>query len=88
MPLFVKIEKGIVEKPVFDQYVSPHVDYVKKLIAQGYKARSGYWGDLGGGMLLFEADSLEEAQKIIDNDPLVKNGCVTYELHEWCLVAE
>jgi len=39
-------------------------------------------------MLLFEADSLEEAQRIVDNDPLVKNGCVTYELHEWCLVVE
>jgi uncharacterized protein YciI len=88
MPLFVKIEKGIVEKPVFDQYVPAHVDYVKKLIAQGHKARTGYWGDLGGGMLLFEADSLEEAQLIVDSDPLVKNGCVTYELHEWCVVVE
>ncbi|AFZ43241.1 YCII-related protein [Halothece sp. PCC 7418] len=88
MPLFVKIEKGIVEKPIFDQYVPAHIDYVKQLVTQGYKARSGYWGDFGGGMLLFEADSLEEAQKIVENDPLVKNDCVTYELHEWCIVVE
>ncbi len=88
MPLFVKIEKGIVEKTVFDQYVPAHIDYVKKLVAEGHKARSGYWGDFGGGMLLFEADSLEEAQKIVENDPLIKNDCVTYELHEWCIVVE
>jgi len=88
MPLFVKIEKGIVEKTVFDQYVPAHIDYVKKLVAEGHKARSGYWGDFGGGMLLFEADSLEEAQRIVENDPLIKNDCVTYELHEWCIVVE
>ncbi|MDR9403701.1 MAG: YciI family protein [Halothece sp. Uz-M2-17] len=88
MPLFVKIEKGIVEKPIFDQYVPAHIDYVKQLVTQGYKARSGYWGDFGGGMLLFEAETLKEAQRIVEDDPLVKNGCVTYELHEWCVVVE
>ncbi|AFZ51509.1 YciI family protein [Dactylococcopsis salina] len=88
MPLFVKIESGIVEKPIFDQYVPAHVEYVRKLIANGHQARTGYWGDMGGGMLLFEAESLEEAQTIVENDPLVKNGCVTYELHQWCIVVE
>ncbi|QDZ41289.1 hypothetical protein FRE64_15895 [Euhalothece natronophila Z-M001] len=88
MPLFVKIEKGIVDKPTFDQYVPDHVAYVKDLISKGYSARSGYWGDYGGGMLLFEAASLEEAQTIVENDPLVKNGCVSYELHEWRIVVE
>lgn len=88
MPLFVKIEKGIVDKPIFDQYVPAHVDYVKELIAKGHQARSGYWGDFGGGMLLFEAESLEQAQTIVENDPLVKNGCVSYEVHEWRIVVE
>ncbi len=88
MPLFVKIEKGIVEKATFDQFVPAHIEYVKKLIANGHQARSGYWGDLGGGMLLFAAENKEQAQEIVENDPLVKNGCVTYELYEWCLVVE
>jgi uncharacterized protein YciI len=88
MPLFVKIEEGIVEKAEFDQYVPAHVEYVQNLIAKGHKARSGYWGDFGGGMLLFEAESREQAQTIVENDPLVKNGCVTYELHEWCIIVE
>lgn len=77
MPLFVKIEQGIVEKAEFDRYVPAHIEYVQDLIAKGHKARSGYWGDFGGGMLLFEAESIEQAQTIVENDPLVKNGCVT-----------
>jgi uncharacterized protein YciI len=86
MPLFVKIERGIVDKPTFDQSVPAHVAYVKELNEKGHNARSGYWGDFGGGMLLFEADNLEQAQEIVENDPLVKDGCVSYELHEWCIV--
>lgn len=88
MPWFVKIEKGIVEKSIFDQSVPAHIAYVKDLIAQGHQAKSGYWHRRGGGMLLFEADSMAEAEAIVAADPLVKNGCVVYELYQWCLVAE
>ena len=87
MPWFAKIETGIVEKAVFDQYVPAHIQYVKDLIAKGHQARSGYWARRGGGMLIFEAADMEEAQALVAEDPLVKNGCVSYELYQWCLVA-
>jgi uncharacterized protein YciI len=85
---FVKIEKGIVDQTTFDRYVPAHKAYVRELITRGHEARSGYWGDFGGGMLLFKAASFEEAQKIVAQDPLIENGCVHYELHEWRLVVE
>lgn len=88
MPTFVKIEIGIVNKSIFDQYVSDHKAYVRQLIARGHKAKTGYWAELGGGMLLFEANSLPEARAIVAQDPLVVNNCVKYELHEWCIVVE
>ena len=88
MPTYVKIETGIVNKATFDKYVSAHMDYVRELVAQGHRARSGYWGERGGGMLIFEANSLTEAQKIVSNDPLIINKCVHYEIHEWCIVVE
>jgi uncharacterized protein YciI len=88
MPWFVKIERGIVDKKTFDQYVPFHQAYVKDLIAKGHQAKTGYWKELGGGMLLFKADSLEEAKTIVQQDPLISNGCVEYELHQWCIVVE
>jgi uncharacterized protein YciI len=88
MPWFVKIERGIVKKADFDQHVPAHVAYVKDLVAKGHQARTGYWAERGGGMLLFQADSLAEAEAIVAADPLIKNGCVEYELHEWCIVVE
>ena len=88
MPWFVKIERGIVDKAIFDEYVPAHKAYVKELIAKGHRARSGYWGDFGGGMLLFEASSLQEAKEIVAHDPLIENACVDYELHEWRIVVQ
>ena len=88
MPTFVKIETGIVNKAIFDRYVSAHKIYIRQLILQGHQARSGYWKEMGGGMLIFEANSLAEAEEIVAQDPLIVNKCVKYELHEWCIVVE
>ncbi|WP_414589103.1 YciI family protein [Scytonema sp. PCC 10023] len=88
MPWFVKIEEGIVDKPTFDQNVSAHKAYVQELIAKGHKAKTGYWGQRGGGMMLFEASSMDEAEAIVALDPLVENGCVNYKLYEWKIVVE
>ncbi|MDX2217369.1 MAG: YciI family protein [Oculatellaceae cyanobacterium bins.114] len=88
MPWFVKIEKGLVDKSIFDQFVPAHRAFVKDLIAQGHQAKTGYWAERGGGMLLFQAASLDEAKAIVAQDPLIQNGCVSYELHEWRVVVE
>ncbi|MGB3403825.1 MAG: YciI family protein [Microcoleaceae cyanobacterium] len=88
MPWFAKIETGIVDKSIFDQHVPAHIAYVKELVTRGHQAKSGYWYRRGGGMLLFKADSMAEAEAIVAADPLVKNGCVVYELYQWCVVAE
>ncbi|GAA6623929.1 YciI family protein [Scytonema sp. NUACC26] len=88
MPWFVKIEEGKVEKPIFDQYVPAHKAYVQELIAKGHKAKTGYWAQRGGGMMVFEAASMDEAQAIVDSDPLVQNSCVSYKLYEWKIVIE
>ncbi len=88
MPTFVKIEKGIVNKKKFDQYVLDHKEYVRELIRQGHQAKTGYWKELGGGMLIFEASSLETAKEIVANDPLIKNNCVSYEIHQWEIVVQ
>ena len=84
--LFVKIERGIVPKVIFDKSVRAHIEYVRGLRAAGRRVESGYWGERGGGMMVFEATSLEEARRIVEDDPLVRDGCVEYELHQWCQV--
>ncbi len=88
MPWFVKIEEGIVDQPTFDEYVPAHKAFVQDLITKGHEARTGYWKQRRGGMLLFKASSMDEAQTIVEQDPLVQHGCVEYKLYEWCLVVD
>lgn len=88
MPWFVKIEVGIVDKPIFDRYVPAHKAYVQDLIAKGHQAKTGYWDRRGGGIMLFKAESMEEARKIVAEDPLIENGCVKYDVYQWCIVVE
>ena len=76
MPWFVKIEQGVVDKTIFDQHVPAHKVYVQQLIAKGHQAKTGYWTDRGGGMMLFQAASMDEAQAILAQDPLIANNCV------------
>ena len=85
MPWFVKIERGRVDKEVFDGHVPAHLEFVRRLRAEGRKARTGYWAERGGGMLLFQAADLAEARAVVARDPLVRSGCVEWELHEWTL---
>jgi uncharacterized protein YciI len=83
MPWFVKIERGIVDKAVFDPFVPAHKAYIQDLNTKGHRATTGYWRDARGGMLLFHAASWAEAQQLVEQDPLIANHCVEYELHEW-----
>jgi len=88
MAWYVKIERGIVDKAAFDRHVPAHMAYVRTLIERGHRAKTGYWGEYGGGMLLFEASDWDAAEAIVAADPLVAQGCVEYELHEWRIVVE
>lgn len=88
MPWFVKIEAGKVDKSMFDRHVDAHKNFVRDLISKGHRAKTGYWAKMGGGMMLFEAASMEEAKEIVARDPLVENECVDYVIYEWKIVVE
>ncbi len=91
MPWFVKLEEGMVDKAAFDAVVPEHLAWLAGLATAGHHPLSGYWADRkgrngAGGMLLFEAGSLAEADALVRQDPLIRRGCVRWTLHEWRLV--
>jgi uncharacterized protein YciI len=59
--------------------IGRHIEWTKDMIAKGIVKQSGKWGEIGG-MTLLEADDSREARRIVESDPLVRSGLVTFEL--------
>jgi uncharacterized protein YciI len=58
--------------------IPAHREWVKKQLAAGVVVQAGKWGD-HGGMIIVKAETREEADKLVNQDPLVKAGLVTFE---------
>ena len=65
-----------------------HRNYMRGLFKEGKVAAAGsFLPNDDGGLFLYEADSLEEAQRFVDDDPYLRSGVVRsyrltqYEIH-------
>ncbi len=93
MGIFIKTEqftqKTLKLQPEQRQkYLAAHQAWVEAMTASGKKLSSGYLIDQakrpgGGGLLLLEASSFKEAKQLIEEDPMIKNELVHWQLQEW-----
>lgn len=75
------------EKPELNQKFRPqHLAYLESLKEQGKIFAMGPFADGAGGMVVYIADSLEEAKNMAEKDPYVVEGVRRLELHEWKMV--
>jgi hypothetical protein len=67
------------------QAVRPsHRDYLRSLAADGKLLHAGPWADDSGSLIVYEAESLEEAQAILAADPFTTEGIVVDAvIREW-----
>ena len=96
MPLFIKTEKfrdktlnlSNIERKKF---LLMHKEWVKDISKSGHYIHSGYLINErkipgGGGLLIIEASDYLTAKKIIEEDPMIKNELVIWELQEWITI--
>ncbi|WP_029100276.1 YciI family protein [Brevibacillus thermoruber] len=60
-----------------------HLSYLNDLYKQGKVVMAGPFTDKRGGMVIYKAESPEEARRLAEADPVVKEGARTLELREW-----
>lgn len=60
-----------------------HLEYIDRLYQADKVAMAGPFTDGKGGMIIYKADSLEEAMQLAENDPVIVEKCRTLELREW-----
>lgn len=61
-----------------------HREYLGRLKEEGKLFASGPFTDDSGALIIYEADSEEEARRLLTEDPFYAAGVfVSYELKEW-----
>ncbi len=67
------------------QSVRPvHREYLAKLKEQGRLAASGPFADGSGALIIYEADSPEQAEALLKDDPFCKAGVfVSWQIRLW-----
>jgi uncharacterized protein YciI len=82
--LYVRIDYRL-DGNFTEQDFQEHLVYVESVACERYFI-GGRFSNADGGMMIFEAESYEEAQKIAQKDPLIERGIYRYELFVWDLV--
>jgi uncharacterized protein len=67
---------------------SLHLNFLARGRQQGQIYASGRFTDGAGGLVIYQAETLDEATRIAQSDPYVANGARRLEIHEWDLVIE
>jgi uncharacterized protein len=65
------------------QYRQQHVDFLTAKEKDGKIFARGRFTDGEGGLVIYIAESSEEALKLAESDPYVASGARFLELHEW-----
>jgi uncharacterized protein YciI len=58
--------------------ISLHRQWAKEQLAAGVLVQAGKWGD-HGGMIIIRAESRDDADKVVNRDPLVQAGLIMFE---------
>ena len=62
------------------QVVQEHVEHLRTLDQEARLVLCGPFADYPGGMVVFRADSEDEALRIAESDPFIASGFKTFEL--------
>lgn len=60
-----------------------HLSYLHELYGHDKVVAAGRFSDGSGGMVIYEVESMDEVERLVKEDPVVKGGARTYDIKEW-----
>ena len=70
--------KPNLDPSLVNRTIVTHRQWAKQRLADGVLVQAGKWGD-HGGMIIIRAESREQADRIVNEDPLVQADLITFE---------
>lgn len=73
MILYVTILE-MVDKEEDDKILDEHIGFLNQKLEEGTLIAKGPFTDHSGGLMIYKADSIEDARKLIETDPAVRDN--------------
>ncbi len=73
--------KADIDRALLNRTIPLHREWAKQQLAAGVLVQAGKWGD-SGGMIIIKAQTREEADRVVNEDPLLNAGLIIYETAE------
>ncbi|MFT9845967.1 YciI family protein [Aneurinibacillus sp. REN35] len=83
MPLYYIAFMETIEANKDKEVRTEHIEYLNDLIQKGKIIAKGPFTDESGGLIIFTANSLEEAQQLAQNDPAALASSRLFTVREW-----
>ncbi len=81
---FAAVIEYIQDKDKIAQIRPVHREYLKSLLEKGQLAISGPFMDDSGALIVYEADTDDDAEALLQGDPFHQNGIfLSYEIRPW-----
>jgi uncharacterized protein YciI len=84
MPLFTLALRFPASGDTRPRVRARHREYLDELKTNGKLVAAGPWGHDHGALIVYQAQDVDEARKLLDDDPYATEGVLaSAELHEW-----
>jgi uncharacterized protein YciI len=85
--LFVALNRVVARASEIAPFVADHLAYMNKLEAEGYLWAYGPFIEegvlVGDGLTILSTPTIEEAERVMKDEPLIKRGLRKFELRKW-----
>ena len=73
----------IVDREANQRLRPAHLDYIARLRREGKVVMAGPFADGSGGMVIYRVESMDEARRLVLDDPVISGGARRFTLLEW-----
>ena len=85
--LFAALNKAVATSDEMMPYVADHLRYMNELEERGLLFASGPFIKegvvVGDGLTILRTADIDEARRLMEDEPLVRRGLRRFELHRW-----
>ncbi|SFA83895.1 YCII-related domain-containing protein [Lentibacillus halodurans] len=67
------------------EFRSQHLKFLEQMRQEKKVLMNGKFTDGSGGLVIYAADTLDQAVSYLKEDPYIKEGARDWEIHEWAM---